>query len=86
LTGNGDSATAIASSTRNDPELDDIQRAYGITYKVTLSRLIKLDSSVQLQANVFKLADMSQPSRHDQRLHGRKRPHPPYGYGPPGRH
>jgi hypothetical protein len=70
----------------NDPELDHIQRAYGVTYKVTLSQLIKLDSGIQLQANVFKLADMSQPDQHDRRLHGRSRQHPPYAYGSPGRH
>jgi len=32
----------------NDPELDRIQHAYGISYKVTLSQLITLDAGVTL--------------------------------------
>ena len=40
----------------NDPVLDQIQHDYGITYKVTLSQLIKIDAGVTLQPDVFKLA------------------------------
>jgi hypothetical protein len=70
----------------NDPEFVRIQRAYGITYRYTLSQLIQLDGGVTLQPNVFKVVDATQPSKHDQRLHGHRRQHPPYAYGPPGRH
>ncbi len=70
----------------NDPELDRIQHAYSINFKVTLSQLIKLDAGVTLQANVFKLADLNQPAPHEKRLHGHRRGHPPYAFGPPGRH
>ena len=45
----------------NDPVLDQIQRDYGVTYKVTLSQLIKLDTGVTLQPDVFLLADTSRP-------------------------
>jgi hypothetical protein len=39
----------------NDPVLDQIQRQYGVTYKVTLSQLLELDAGESLQPNVFKL-------------------------------
>jgi hypothetical protein len=66
----------------NDPVLDQIQRQYGVTYKVTLSQLIKLDTGVQLQPDVFALAD-DQPTVHDRLLHGKRRAHPPRAYGRP---
>ena len=66
----------------NDPVLDQIQRQYGVTYKVTLSQLIKLDTGVQLQPDVFLLAD-NQPTVHDRLLHGQHRTHPPRAYGRP---
>ena len=68
----------------NDPELDRIQHDYGVTYRVTLSQLIKLDTGVTLQPDVFKLAD-NQPTLHDQHLHGHRRGHPQRAYGAPGR-
>jgi hypothetical protein len=37
----------------NDPALDAIQDRYGITFKHTLSEIIKLNTGVQLEANVF---------------------------------
>jgi len=70
----------------NDPELDRIQHQYGISYRVTLSQLIKLDAGVTLQPNVFRLADLNQPAPHEKRLHGHRRGHEPYAFGPPGRH
>jgi Animal haem peroxidase len=70
----------------NDPELDRIQHQYGISFRVTLSQLIKLDAGVTLQPNVFKLADLNQPAPHEKRLHGHRRGHEPYAFGPPGRH
>ena len=70
----------------NDPELDRIQHTYGITFRVTLSQLIKLDAGVTLQPNVFKLADLNQPAPREKRLHGHRRSHPPFAFGPPGRH
>ena len=66
----------------NDPVLDQIQRQYGVTYKVTLSQLIKLDTGVQLRPDVFLLAD-NQPTVHDRLLHGQHRTHPPRAYGRP---
>jgi hypothetical protein len=38
----------------NDPQLATISQAYGITYRHTLAELIKLDSGITTQANVFK--------------------------------
>jgi hypothetical protein len=70
----------------NDPELNHIQRAYGITYRYTLAQLIKLDSGATVQANAFRVVDASQPAPHEKRLHGHRRSHPPFAYGPPGRH
>ena len=70
----------------NDPELDHIQRAYGVTYRYTLAQLIKLDSGATVQPNAFRVVDASQPAPHEQRLHGHRRAHPPYAFGPPGRH
>jgi DNA-binding SARP family transcriptional activator len=61
-----------------------IQHDYGVTYRVTLSQLIKLDTGVTLQPDVFKLAD-NQPTLHDQHLHGHRRSHPQRAYGAPGR-
>ena len=57
-----------------------------IVAAVTLSQLIKLDAGVTLQPNVFKLADLNQPASHEKRLHGHRRGHEPYAFGPPGRH
>ena len=56
---------------------------YGVTYKVTLSQLLKLDAGVSLQPNVFLLAS-NQPTLHDQRLHGHRRPRPQRALGSPG--
>jgi hypothetical protein len=64
----------------------DIQRAYGVTYRYTLAQLIKLDSGATVQPNAFRVVDASQPAPHEQRLHGHRRAHPPYAFGPPGRH
>ena len=70
----------------NDPELDRIRHQYGISFRVTLSQLIKLDAGVTLQPNVFKLADLNQPAPREKRLHGQRRGHEPYAFGPPVRH
>ena len=64
----------------------DIKRAYGVTYRYTLAQLIKLDSGATVQPNAFRVVDASQPAPHEQRLHGHRRAHPPYAFGPPGRH
>jgi hypothetical protein len=40
----------------NDPVLETIRQSYGITYRHTLTELIKLDAGVTVQANVFKAA------------------------------
>ena len=69
----------------NDPVLDQIRRAYGIDYRVTLSQLLKLDAGVTAQANVFKLPSLQPRTTADRRLHGRPRPHPPLALGRPGR-
>ena len=66
----------------NDPVLAQIEHDYGVTYKVTLSQLIKLDAGVQLQPDVFLLAD-NQPTVHDRLVHGTRRAHPPRAYGRP---
>jgi hypothetical protein len=66
----------------NDPALDQIQHDYGVTYKVTLSQLIKLHTGVTLQPDVFLLAD-NQPTVHDRLLHGKRRAQPPRAYGRP---
>ena len=68
----------------NDPVLAQIQHDYGVTYRVTLSQLIKLDTGVTLQPNVFKLAS-NQPTVHDRNMHGHRRAHPPRAFGFPGR-
>jgi hypothetical protein len=39
----------------NDPELARIQRRYGIDYRKTLAQLIRLDTGVSVQDDVFKL-------------------------------
>lgn len=66
----------------NDPVLAQIEHDYGVTYKVTLSQLIKLDTGVQLQPDVFKLAS-DQPTVHDVALHGHRRTVQPRAYGRP---
>jgi hypothetical protein len=39
----------------NDPELARIERAYGIDYRTTLAQLIRRNTGVAVQADVFKL-------------------------------
>ena len=40
----------------NDPALNAIRQTYGITYRHTLAELIKLNTGVTVQPNVFKAA------------------------------
>ena len=40
----------------NDPQLVAIEQLFGITYRHTLAELIRLNTGVAVQANVFKLA------------------------------
>ena len=40
----------------NDPELREIERSYGISYRHTLAELIALNTGATVQANVFKAA------------------------------
>ncbi len=40
----------------NDPALDEIKRRFGISYKHTLTELLRLDAGVPAQGNVFKVA------------------------------
>ena len=42
---------------RNDPKLRDIERRYGITYRHTLAGVIELNTDVDVQPNVFKVAE-----------------------------
>src|SRR5207237_8842513 len=42
---------------RNDPALRAIERRYGISYRHTLSQVIRLNKGGQLQANACKAAD-----------------------------
>ena len=39
---------------RNDPVLNSITQTYGITYRHTLAELIKLNTGLTTQPNVFK--------------------------------
>ena len=39
----------------NDPELAQIRKRYGIDYRTTLAQLIRLNTGVTVQANVFKI-------------------------------
>jgi peroxidase len=41
----------------NDPELTDIWRHFGISYRRTLARVIEDNTNAEVQANVFKAAD-----------------------------
>ena len=41
----------------NDPFLRLIERSYGISYRNTLSDLIRLNTGVTVQPNVFKTTD-----------------------------
>ncbi|HVN62415.1 MAG TPA: peroxidase family protein [Gaiellaceae bacterium] len=70
----------------NDPVLDQIRRAYGVDYRVTLAQLLELDAGVTVQGNAFRLPSLqARRSTFDSRLHGRPRPHPPMAYGRPWR-
>jgi Animal haem peroxidase len=41
----------------NDPELRDIERRYGITYRRTLAEIIELNTGITVPEDVFKVAD-----------------------------
>ncbi len=41
---------------RNDPELRSIERRFGISYRRTLAEIIELNTGVDVQSNVFKVA------------------------------
>jgi Animal haem peroxidase len=41
----------------NDPALESIRQTYGISYRLTLAELIKLDAGVTVSANVFRAVD-----------------------------
>jgi hypothetical protein len=42
---------------RNDPVLEEIRRQYGIDYRKTLEQVIELNTNVNVQDNVFKVAE-----------------------------
>jgi hypothetical protein len=40
----------------NDPELGEIERSYGITYRHTLGQIIEMNTGIDVQDNVFEVA------------------------------
>jgi Animal haem peroxidase len=69
----------------NDPVLNQIQRDYGVTYKVSLAQLLATDAGVAVQANAFKLPGAPVTTVHTRNLHGHQRPHQPRAFGAPWR-
>ena len=41
----------------NDPELRDIERLYGITYRRTLGQIIEQNTGIDVQDNVFQAVE-----------------------------
>jgi len=41
---------------RNDPAIRSIDHDFGVDYRLTLAEIVKLNTGVTLQANVFKFA------------------------------